>query len=196
MSFRGAFDDPSVWLMWPTYALAFLTVVAGVLNPSQFWGDMISVEGSDSLSNFLAGAIASSELAPPERSVQWRLIGNSILALLVGLGLAQALYIRFPKVPTAIATAVPTFHRGLVAFFRLDDLLRWLVERPLLRFSRRVLAGFIEKGLIDGVLVTGTALGVRGLADGVLRHVQNGLTQTYLFFVLVGTLAVLAGLLR
>ncbi|MBW2417532.1 MAG: NADH-quinone oxidoreductase subunit L [Deltaproteobacteria bacterium] len=196
MSFRGTFDDPSIWLMWPMYVLAFLTVVAGVLNPSQFWGDMISVESSDSLSNFLAGSITTGQTLPAERNVQWSLIGYSTVALLLGLALAYLLYLRFPKVPKAISRAMPTFQRGLVAFFNLDELPRWLVERPLLGFSKRVLAEGVERRLIDGVLVTGTALGVRGLADGVLRHLQNGLTQTYLFFVLVGTLVVLASLLR
>jgi NADH-quinone oxidoreductase subunit L len=193
---RGTLEDPAAWMLWPMYVLAFLTVVAGVLNPSQFWGDMISVEGSDSLSNFLTGAIASAGPTPLERSEQWGLLGDFAAVLIVGIGLAQLLYLRYPKAAGAIVKAVPTFHRSLVVYFRLDELPRWLFERPLLFFSQRVLKGGVEKGLIDGVLVAGTALSVRGLADGALKYLQNGLTQTYLFFMLVGTLAILASLLR
>jgi hypothetical protein len=54
----------------------------------------------------------------------------------------------------------------------------------------------VDAGLIDGVAVNGTALGVRGLAAYVLKHAQSGLAQGYLVTMLVGTLAIVLWMLR
>ncbi len=63
--------------------------------------------------------------------------------------------------------------------------------RPTLRVSDAVLYRRIDAGVIDGALVNGTARGVRALAADVLRHLQSGFAQAYLFVMLLGTLAVL-----
>jgi hypothetical protein len=44
--------------------------------------------------------------------------------------------------------------------------------------------------------VNGTAQLVRALADRVLKHAQSGLTQSYIFLMIVGTVAVVGYLLR
>jgi len=48
----------------------------------------------------------------------------------------------------------------------------------------------VDVRLIDGVLVGGPARVLRAFAGGVLRRLQSGLAQGYLFAMLLGTLAI------
>ena len=68
--------------------------------------------------------------------------------------------------------------------------------RPLVVVSDRLLYRVVDAGVIDGALVNGTALGVRGLASGVLKYAQSGLTQGYLVTMVVGTLLIVLWMLR
>ena len=60
--------------------------------------------------------------------------------------------------------------------------------------SDRVLFRGIDAGAIDGV-ANGSAALVRGLAARGLKYAQTGLAQSYLFFMLAGTLAILGWML-
>jgi NADH:ubiquinone oxidoreductase subunit 5 (subunit L)/multisubunit Na+/H+ antiporter MnhA subunit len=54
----------------------------------------------------------------------------------------------------------------------------------------------VDAGVIDGVMVNGTARGVRALAAHGLKYAQSGLAQTYVFFMIAGAAAVVAYLVR
>jgi hypothetical protein len=45
----------------------------------------------------------------------------------------------------------------------------------------------VDAGLIDGVVVDGTAKGVRALAERGLRYAHSGLAQGYVVSMLAGT---------
>ena len=57
--------------------------------------------------------------------------------------------------------------------------------------SDRVFFRGIDATLIDEVGANGSARAVRSLASDVLKYLQSGLAQGYLFLMVVGTLAII-----
>jgi len=49
--------------------------------------------------------------------------------------------------------------------------------------------------LIDGLAINGTANAVRSIAGNGLKYVQSGLTQTYVFLMIAGAVAIITYLL-
>ena len=70
-----------------------------------------------------------------------------------------------------------------------------MLVRPLVVVSDRFLYRGIDAGVIDG-MVNGSASAVRDLAARGLKYAQTGLAQSYLFFMIVGALAMLGWMLR
>ena len=71
-----------------------------------------------------------------------------------------------------------------------------IIVRPLLTFSDRVLYRIVDAGLIDGAAINGTARSIRALAANGLKYAHSGLTQSYVFFMIVGAIAVVGFLIR
>ena len=71
-----------------------------------------------------------------------------------------------------------------------------LVVRPTVALSDRVFFRVVDAGLIDRVIVDGSANTVRSFADGVLKRFQTGFAQSYLFLMIVGAIAIVGYLLR
>ncbi len=110
------------------------------------------------------------------------IVHNALLgALLGGLALAAALYLRGPaKDPVRI----PLFANRLY----IDNFYAWLVAR--VQGGMAVAGSWFDRWIIDGVVVTGSARAV--WATGyVLRLLQLGNLQAYAFFFGAGVLAVL-----
>jgi NADH:ubiquinone oxidoreductase subunit 5 (subunit L)/multisubunit Na+/H+ antiporter MnhA subunit len=59
-----------------------------------------------------------------------------------------------------------------------------------------VLYRVIDARIIDGIGVNGLARGVRAIAADGLKYAQSGLTQSYVFFMIVGAVAIVGYLLR
>jgi hypothetical protein len=75
-----------------------------------------------------------------------------------------------------------------------DEAVDAVLVRPLVAVSDRVLYRTLDAGIIDGAGVNGTANSVMGAARGVFRHLQTGLAQSYIFLMILGTLAVVGWL--
>ena len=113
-----------------------------------------------------------------------------------GTLLAWLCYVRRPDLPRRIAVAFAGAHRTLLNKYWIDELYDALLVRPLVAFSDRVLFRVVDAGLVDGVLVNGTARGVRALASHGLKYAQSGLAQSYVFFMIAGAAALVGWLLR
>jgi NADH:ubiquinone oxidoreductase subunit 5 (subunit L)/multisubunit Na+/H+ antiporter MnhA subunit len=70
-----------------------------------------------------------------------------------------------------------------------------VIVRPLVVISDKVFFRGIDATLIDDVGANGSARAVRSLANDVLKYLQSGLSQGYLFLMVVGTVAIVGYLL-
>ena len=117
---------------------------------------------------------------------------------LAGLLVAWWCYIKQPALPGRIAARLGLIGRILEKKYGFDDF-----NQIVFAAGSRALGRFLwrhgDLNLIDGLLVNGTARGVRRLA-GVVRRAQSGYLYHYAFAIILGLLILLAvfahGLLR
>lgn len=183
--------DPAGWTQHALTGFAVMTVVAGWLTPSQFWGDPWGVAKSDSVGHFLMFSIAG--VTDPGLAGSARI--QSVLALVgvaaVGIGLATARYARRGYRGEPARAPLRVVIGTMREMFYIEALYRILLVRPLRTLSRWALVGGIEQRLLDRVVVTGGSSLVRRVVWSGLRRIQNGRLQSYALLGLLTVLVVL-----
>jgi NADH-quinone oxidoreductase subunit L len=175
----------------PLVVLAVLSIAGG------WWAAPLLVGGVNHFDRFLAPVFAAAPAAPASEvpssggELLGAIWGAPVIAALLGLLLAWALYIRRPELPKRLAGALRAPYRLLSGKYFVDELYAALIVRPLLWISTNLLWHTVDEG-IDGI--------VNGVADGAdkfgdrLRHLNSGNTRTYAAWVVLGA-AVLTTLL-
>ena len=193
---RSHIKDPNGFVLNPLWVLAFFSAVAGIVGLPQIWGDLIGIEDSNSLANFLKPVFAAGEPHHIAHSTELWMAFWAVAIALTGTVLAWLLYVRKPGVPGWLAAQFSGFYRMLLNKYYIDELYDAVIVRPLVAVSDRVLYRTVDAGLIDGIGVNGTARGIRAVAANGLKYAQTGLTQSYIFFMIVGAVAIVGYLLR
>jgi len=109
---------------------------------------------------------------------------------LAGAVVAWYCYLINPKLPAAIKAALPGLNRVLENKYYAD----WVNERIIARGLRCLGHGLWQKGdrgLIDGVLVNGSARFV-GWVASVSRALQSGYIYHYAFAMIIGVMALVS----
>jgi NADH-quinone oxidoreductase subunit L len=196
-SVKEQIHEVGPWMLVPLFALAFFAVFSGYAGLPAVWGEeLFGMDDSDSLGRFLAPVLARVQGPQLEHSDEMRMAGAAVVVAGAGALLAWLLYVRRPELPGRIAAAFAGAHRTLLNKYWIDELYDALLVRPLVAFSDRVLFRVVDEGLVDGVLVNGTARGVRALAAHGLKYAQTGFAQSYVFFMIAGAAALVGWLLR
>ncbi|NOZ01701.1 MAG: NADH-quinone oxidoreductase subunit L, partial [Deltaproteobacteria bacterium] len=118
-------------------------------------------------------------------ALEYGLMGLSTVVALSGVGIAWLLYRgSWSQEPARIAHSLAGLYRLVYDKYRVDELYGVLVVRPLQACSRWM-HKWIDAGLIDGVLVNGSARAVRGVGS-VTSWAVNGDVQAYAAVILVG----------
>jgi len=193
---RGQIREPAPSVMWPLYVLAFFSVVSGFIGLPQVWGDAIGIDDSNSLANFLAPALAPAEPHALEHSQEYAMAGAAVGLAGLGILLAWYLYVRRPELPGKIASSLQGLYRLLRNKYYVDEAYDAALVRPTVAISDKLLFRTVDAGLIDGVAVNGTARLVRAAADGALKYLQTGFTQSYVFLMIVGAAVIVGYLVR
>ena len=180
--------DPTGWTQHSLTALAVMVVAAGMLTPSQFWGDPWGVEQMDSVGYFLVGSIAGDPDPLMGGSARVRLIAALVLSGFIGTGLAAWRYARRGYRGESKQPIIRFSQTVMREMFFIEQFYDAILVRPLRGLSRWVLVGIIETRLIDRVVVSGGSGLVRRLVWSGLRRLQNGRLQSY---ALLGLLTVL-----
>ena len=203
---RHIHESPRMMLV-PLVVLAFLSVTGGWI------GVPGSLGGGNRFDKFLGSVFHSStpalnaehqavgETTPPEkqtegpepqtsRTTELTFTGISVLASLLGFGLAWLLYYRNPQLPQQIATSLGGFYRALVNKYYVDELYAMLFVKPLIAGSTLILWHGIDQDVIDATLDNG-ADGVREVSDSI-RHMQSGNVRSYAGWVAAGAALVIA----
>ncbi len=189
-------EDPTETVLWPLYVLAGLSAVGGFIGLPQLYGDAIfGLPDSNSLALFLEPVVggAHHEIA---HSTEWLLAFAAVASAGTGGALSWLFYYRQPDLPLRFRESASGLWRLVEGKYWVDEAIDASLVRPLVTVSDRVLYRTLDAGLIDRVAVDGTANSVMGAAKGVFRHLQTGLTQSYIFLMILGTLAVVGWLVR
>jgi NADH-quinone oxidoreductase subunit L len=166
-------ESPRVMTV-PLMALAGLSIVGGLVN----------TPFRTSLEHFLAPAFAAIHLShPPEGATAWILAGISVVAALVGIGMAALRY--RDRIPAEQGAGWRLLGRG----YYVDDVYGQVFARSGKLGAAWLAFRFDSRG-IDGAVE-----GVGGLTRRVaswLRPLQSGFVRSYGVAILLGGVALLA----
>ncbi|MGA8619942.1 MAG: NADH-quinone oxidoreductase subunit L [Candidatus Sulfotelmatobacter sp.] len=201
----GIHESPRVMVI-PLVILAVLSVIGGYV------GVPGSLGGDNRFNKFLgpvfhdsapAGAqqAAMGEKGAPEQetegpepktgvSTDLMFTAISVLAALLGLGLAWLFYYRSPELPDKIAASLSGAYQVLVHKYYVDELYAVLFVKPLIDGSTRILWQGVDRNLIDAA-VNEAGDGARHVSDEV-RHMQSGNIRSYAGWISAGSAAVIA----
>ena len=194
---RKQIEDPTGWMMNPLYILAVLAAIAGFVGLPQVWADLVlGIEDSNSLGNFLVPALVAAEPHVLDHSTELQMALLAVLVSLGGIGLAHLLYVRRPELPDRISAALSAPYALLKNKYYVDEIYDAAIVKPMVAISDHVLYRIVDARLIDGAGINGTARAIRSLAANGLKYAQSGFTQSYIFLMIVGALAVVGYLLR
>ncbi len=128
-----------------------------------------------------AGATHATGADSHDQRLEWLLMLGSLGIALLGLSLGYWIYTRrIGLVEGWRRLAGGNFYRLLANKYYVDEMYESIFLKPGYAFSHRVLWGWIDKGLIDGLLVNGSALAV-AILGAFLRLFQNGLVRFYAY---------------
>jgi len=130
---------------------------------------------------------AAAEPAAHHLSQELAVTGISIVAALLGLGLAFLVYAKRRMTPEREA-ALGGLHRLIFNKYYVDELYLAAVVRPLHKLSDAFLWRIFDSRVIDG-LVNGYGTLAAALGE-VARRLQNGFARSYLGWVVVGSICI------
>jgi NADH-quinone oxidoreductase subunit L len=182
---HGVHESPWV-MLGPLVILAILATIGGFVGVSPAMGWHNEIE------HFLDPVFGSgSETISPaaSRGLELGLAALSLFTAGVGIYFAYLFYYRKPGTAAALVQRAPSLYRLVENKFYVDEIYQSFIVTPLLMFTRLVLGGIIDTGLVNG---SGNALGAttRGFS-GLVRRVQSGNIRSYAGWLAFGAAAVL-----
>ncbi len=182
------------WVMTgPLVVLGVLSAIGGWLNLPAF----VPVQPTTSLEHWLEPVVGKSALrvthgAPQEisHSLEYALVGAAVLIAAIGIWIAFNRLKPETLVPKAQAKPEEGFQRVLEHKYFVDEAYDRVIVRPTFVTSRNLLWRGIDVGLIDGLMVNGSAWTARALG-WLGSTLQSGQVGTYAWVLVLGVLAVL-----
>jgi NADH-quinone oxidoreductase subunit L len=170
----------------PLMVLAFFSVVAGWVSWPKVW------HGSEAFDRYLDPVFSPATEAlrhvPSEHLGDLSpaaLMGFSILAALIGIGIASWWYLKSTDIPDQLAERFADLYRILIHKYYVDEFYNWLIVRPVRIVSEKFLWPVVDAGAIDNILVNGTGETTASVGN-VLRRIQSGNITSYATWVLLG----------
>jgi NADH-quinone oxidoreductase subunit L len=198
----------------PLSILAFGSIAAGWLGTPRLWN---LPEAFRSFESWLAPMFESPLVkaageAGHDTSMEWTLMGASVLVAVIGIYVARVLYCQKPEIPDRIEARFEPLYKVLYHKWYVDEIYDFLFVDGLCKGGGLALGAF-DRNVVDGG-VNGAGWLTRFTArlsmwwdtwivDGAVRFtsfcvkmlsypvciLETGRLQTYAFFVVVGVLA-------
>jgi NADH-quinone oxidoreductase subunit L len=141
-----------------------------------------------------APAAAHGVGAAHSATLEWALMGLSVLVGLIGIIVAFRFYIKAPLVPKQMAEKAGGLYQLVYNKYFVDEVYETTLVKPGWRFSESFLYRVIDVWIIDGTV---NAVGVTArLFGSAVRLLQTGVVRTYALFFLIGILFVIYRLVR
>jgi NADH-quinone oxidoreductase subunit L len=181
----------SPWVVWlPLVVLAIPSLVIGwfTVEPVLFkgyFGNSIQVTHAHDVLGHLGD-----EFRGPAEFLIEALTQPTVYLALAGVLFAWLCYIKFPAWPDKIANALSPLYKLLVNKFYFDEFNQKVFAGGGVRLGKGLWRGG-DAGLIDGVIINGSARTV-GVLASVVRNVQSGYLYWYAFTMMISLAALLA----
>jgi NADH-quinone oxidoreductase subunit L len=201
-------ESPAVMTV-PLTVLALGSICAGWLGTPKLWH---LGENFRAFENWLAPALGSSEAAKEYPvSTEWMLMGLSVAAALIGIGVARYFYAIRTEIPDRLAGACRPLYNVLYHKWYVDEVYDFLFVNGLGKGGGNVCSAF-DRNVVDGG-VNGAGWLTRAVSklsiwwdtwivDGAVRFtsllvkmlsfpvclLQTGRVQAYAFYVVIGFL--------
>jgi NADH-quinone oxidoreductase subunit L len=181
-------ESPAPMLI-PLVVLAVLSLIAGYVGIPAAFG------GHERIAEYLSiGAPAAEGAEHGGLALEWILMAASVASAGIGFAMAYVCYVANPALPGRIASSTEALYGILTEKYYVDEIYEMILVHPIVATSREFFWQFVDVSLIDGV-VNGVGQSVKALAGG-LRHMQTGYVRTYVGWVLLGGILIVAWFLR
>ena len=175
----------------PLAILGVLSVVGGWIGIPPAIGQALGAV-PNAIEGWLAPVFESGHAAEAAHAIppaEYALMAASVAVAALGILAAWRLWLAHPELPQRVAVQLRPMYTVLWNKYYVDELYDALIVRPynaLSRFAWRV----VDDGLIDGLLVGGTAAVVRW-QSGISSRWQSGVIPTYVTVFFGGVVALL-----
>jgi NADH-quinone oxidoreductase subunit L len=201
----GIHESPRVMLI-PLVILAILSVLGGYVGVpgslggnnhfDKFLGPVFHASAPADAENAAMGEKGVSEHTTegpePETAASTELMFTaiSVLAALLGFGLAWLLYYRSRQLPARIAASLAGAYQTVVHKYYVDEFYAALFVKPLIDGSTRILWQGVDRNIIDAT-VNNAGDAAAHVSDEA-RHMQSGNIRSYAGWIAVGSAVVIA----
>ncbi len=180
---HGVHESPWIMLV-PLIILAILSIIGGWV------GIPIAFGGSDEAEHFLEPVFRAGVEGAGNHTLEYGLTAISVLVVATGFFIAYIFYYKKPRTAAAIAAKYPALYRLVANKFYVDEIYNTVLVTPLLMFTRTILGGLVDTGIVNG---SGSLAGAttRGLSF-LTRRIQSGNIRSYAGWLALGAAAVMA----
>ncbi|MDO8283091.1 MAG: NADH-quinone oxidoreductase subunit L [Thermodesulfovibrionia bacterium] len=193
MTFHGEFrgteeqkhhlhESPAVMTV-PLILLAVGAVAAGWVGISPLF-----LEHGDKIGEFLAPVLGH-PAGEGSHSEEMMIMGASVIISIAGIMTAVLFYISKTGLPQKFAAAFKPVYTMLYNKYWVDELYAKAIVNPFIKASDRIILGFFDTRLIEGV-VNGVPSLIGSFSRG-LRKMQTGLISSYAFMMAAGVLIII-----
>ena len=181
---HGVHESPWIMLL-PLVILGILSLVGGWV------GVPASLGGHNEIGSFLSPVFGGEQAATATtgHGLELTLAAISLLTAAIGFFFAYVFYYKKPGSATALALKVKPLYSLVANKYWVDEIYGAFIVTPLLMFSRLILGGFVETGLVNGSGSLAAAT-TRGLST-VTRRIQSGNIRSYAGWLALAAAAVL-----
>ncbi|MBT1072356.1 NADH-quinone oxidoreductase subunit L [Pelotalea chapellei] len=193
---KGHLHESPLVITIPLMVLGLLAVVGGYIGLPKLIGDMLGGI-PNYFEHWLEPVFAQAHEYSTQyahagghhsHSLEWGLMGLSVVIALIGITIAFTLYIKNTELPGKFTATFPALHRAVYNKWYMDELYDFAIVNPCKALGRFLWKGF-DVVVIDGI-VNGVANVVLGFS-GIFRFIQSGLIGNYAWSMAFGVVVIL-----
>jgi NADH-quinone oxidoreductase subunit L len=183
---HGIHESPLVMTI-PLILLGILSVIGGWI------GIPAALGGHNEFAHFLDPVFATAAAAPAleaaSHGLELTLAAVSLLTAALGIFVAWLFYYRKPGTAGELAAKFRPIYSLVYHKYWVDEIYGRCIITPLLAFSRLILGGLVDGGIIQG---TGSGLAASALGGSwLVRRIQSGNIRSYAGWLAAGAAVVI-----
>ena len=172
----------------PLMVLGLLSIVGGWIGIPAVIGETLGGVGNF-WEHWFEHSIRHPELSHAEASLEWTMMGISVLLATVSAATAYSMYVVSPETPKRLAESLKGIYKVIYNKYFVDEFYFGFIINPLIALSK-VLWFYIDVNVIDKTTYVVSDL-VKG-GGSMVRDAQNGNIQRYAMYISIGVVLTLS----